>query len=534
MKKFIISIFMLLSFAALNVKAVENEASIGTTSYETLEMALKEAKEGETVTLLTDVTGNYELKTGITIDLNGKTITALGTKSIFTVNAKEKTINLKNGTLTGANVNGEGGAMLINYVDILNIDNVNFVDNKATQGGGAIKMYSGKVELLNSKFTGNSATVGGAIQVNARNGASVVRTYNTTFENNTAVANGGAIASSSGNVKNNALVILDNKTKILSNKARNGGAVWISGSNTNLNVINAVMDGNTATVDGGAIWSNITFSIESGKITNNKANRDAGAVYIYVGVDCDENVKIGKNVTITGNSAKGNGGAFLLNSYASHNGIVFTNEGSIYNNTASKIGDDIYSGGIGGNTGIILNLGNINPSWTLDCNHNVDGWYYDGYYAPENGEVNETKWNETDYAINAGKTVTGKVGLKAAHVNVGTVLIHFIDEDGNTLLEDITLTGLPSESYKSTSKEIEGYTLIEVKGEETGNYISRETIEITYIYQFTKGQGTIEEPILPTPEPIEPPHTSVNNSIYALIVLVNALGISVLLKKREN
>ena len=53
-----------------------------------------------------------------------------------------------------------------------------------------------------------------------------------------------------------------------------------------------------------------------------------------------------------------------------------------------------------------------------------------------------------------------------------------------------------------------------------------QTKKIINVYYKIDGQGVIE--------PIEPPHTSANNSIYALILLVNALGASVLLKKREN
>ena len=82
-------------------------------------------------------------------------------------------------------------------------------------------------------------------------------------------------------------------------------------------------------------------------------------------------------------------------------------------------------------------------------------------------------------------------------------------------------------------EDIEGYTLINTIGNETGKYTSSKTIEVTYVYQFTKGQGSVEEPVI-NPPVEEPPHTSVNTSIYALVLLVNVLGISVLLKKREN
>lgn len=76
-----------------------------------------------------------------------------------------------------------------------------------------------------------------------------------------------------------------------------------------------------------------------------------------------------------------------------------------------------------------------------------------------------------------------------------------------------------------TDKVKEGYTLETV--ENLPLVISEdESKNIINVYYKIDGQGVIE--------PIEPPHTSANNSIYALILLVNALGASVLLKKREN
>ena len=76
-----------------------------------------------------------------------------------------------------------------------------------------------------------------------------------------------------------------------------------------------------------------------------------------------------------------------------------------------------------------------------------------------------------------------------------------------------------------TDKAKEDYTLETV--ENLPLVISEdESKNIINVYYKIDGQGVIE--------PIEPPHTSANNSIYALVLLVNALGASVLLKKREN
>ena len=104
------------------------------------------------------------------------------------------------------------------------------------------------------------------------------------------------------------------------------------------------------------------------------------------------------------------------------------------------------------------------------------------------------------------------------------VRYYFNRELDETLTEkSVALYGDRITSY--TDKVKEDYTLETV--ENLPLVISEdESKNIINVYYKIDGQGVIE--------PIEPPHTSANNSIYALILLVNALGVSVLLKKREN
>lgn len=104
------------------------------------------------------------------------------------------------------------------------------------------------------------------------------------------------------------------------------------------------------------------------------------------------------------------------------------------------------------------------------------------------------------------------------------VRYYFNRELDESLTEkSVALYGDKITSY--TDKVKEDYTLETV--ENLPLVISEdESKNIINVYYKIDGQGVIE--------PIEPPHTSANNSIYALILLVNVLGASVLLKKREN
>lgn len=96
-------------------------------------------------------------------------------------------------------------------------------------------------------------------------------------------------------------------------------------------------------------------------------------------------------------------------------------------------------------------------------------------------------------------------------------LDEYLTEKGTALFGDkiTSYTDKVKEDY--TLETVENLPLV-ISEDESKNIIN--------VYYKIDGQGVIE--------PIEPPHTSANNSIYALILLVNALGISVLLKKREN
>ena len=100
------------------------------------------------------------------------------------------------------------------------------------------------------------------------------------------------------------------------------------------------------------------------------------------------------------------------------------------------------------------------------------------------------------------------------------VLDESLTEKGTALFGDkiTSYTDKVKEDY--TLETVENLPLV-ISEDESKNIIN--------VYYKIDGQGVIE-PI----EPIEPPHTSANNSIYALILLVNALGASLLLKKREN
>lgn len=211
--------------------------------------------------------------------------------------------------------------------------------------------------------------------------------------------------------------------------------------------------------------------------------------------------------------------------------ITISPNAQIYNNNEEIAGDDIYSIGIIDLAKVVnnkyLKLSTIirkNTQELNNCEDLINGWYVDSKNERWNAHDNDLLFIEE---VESGSYETS-LAIKAAHNLKGNVIIHFVDEEGNTLLSDKTLSGYANTSYITNAEEIDGYTLVKVIGDENGTFKANEAIEVTYIYQYTKGQGATEEPI------ITPPHTSSNGSVYGLLLLVNILGVSTLLKKKEN
>lgn len=74
----------------------------------------------------------------------------------------------------------------------------------------------------------------------------------------------------------------------------------------------------------------------------------------------------------------------------------------------------------------------------------------------------------------------------------GVVIINYVDEDGKPLQESETVEYYYYEDYETKAASFENYELIEVEGSEKGTIEQDETV-VTYIYQFTGGEGGEEE-----------------------------------------
>ena len=596
MKKIMIFIFacIISLFSISNVKAEDYVAKIGETNYATLEEAIKAADDSSIINLLGEGTLSFNPNKSLTFVGNGKisvkgsepwdsyrgVLTLKGSGVTFEweddtnswlMMALSGTINIEDGATMrfkfNSNSTATRNAIYMNAGSVINVKNGSHLEiiaetttNAKGQGiqldnanksfinvtGGSTFLIDGtnrgyvnspEIYVKDSKFTVRNCTANGS-----NGGKFTAINSEITFYNN----GGHGLSATTldvekSNVTTNknkfygisigSKMSVDSTSTIISNEngyGYTGGALRIQTSSATgyfaagakvtfiNNHRNAIENYGTTVFEDGVELS----------ITGNKEPKNGAGVFNGK----DGNLTLPINAIIMNNQSTELGGGVYNKGL-----VIIPNSVKIYNNHAGNAGDDIYNNGT-------ITFGNVGTDWYLDgkpdCEDLINGWYDDSTpYEMNDGTIMGGRWNahsENNHIklVNSGK-YEGMIAIKAAHNLEGKVIVHYVDEENSALLEDKILTGYEDDSYKTTPEDIEGYTLINTIGNETGKYTSSKNIEVTYVYQFTKGQGSVDEPVI-NPPVEEPPHTSVNTSIYALVLLVNVLGISVLLKKREN
>ncbi len=180
-----------------------------------------------------------------------------------------------------------------------------FYNNFAGTGGdgGVCIGTQSKGELTNCKFYGNtSEATSGAMMVSTM---AEVKLTNCDFTENYAASMGGAIYT------NPASQVTITNTTFRKNSAREGGAILCRG---NITMTGCMIEENTSTAEGGAVYGNINAAngsgvmrglvIEDSEIRNNTAGGKGGAFYMHMGCRLELH-----NCQVTDNSAAQEGGA---------------------------------------------------------------------------------------------------------------------------------------------------------------------------------------------------------------------------------
>lgn len=244
---------------------------------------------------------------------------------------------------------GVGGA--IGNTGILNVQGASFLNNStggnAGNAGGAIASFSDfnstpQVSIANSDFNQNRSPYGGAIRTSSE---TLLNVQGSGFQKNQAVNLGGAILA---NGVANITTTLFQENTALGTALSGGGAIYVQGTASRLNLSNSALlkneasiggaidsffpqaitidssliQGNIARTEAGAILSdrNSVLTITNSEILNNQSTQDGGALYIS-GQGRIENTSIRRNVSTNGNG----GGIYGIGDITIHNSNLVGN-----------------------------------------------------------------------------------------------------------------------------------------------------------------------------------------------------------------
>ena len=328
-------------------------------TYETLQAAIDEAKDGDTVVLAKDVTENISINKSITLDLNGKTLTGLGDDSVVTITGSDTEVTVtssaeEKGVITGGNNPSNGGGFSIQDATV-NLHNLSITENKAigdgggVTGGGGIYAKDANLTLDNVHVYENTADLeeheaadgGGILSL----GGALTIKNNSVIENNTAIDDGGGICASNTLVNIEASVIQDNHSLY-------GGGLYVTGKNSCTITQNTRIQNNRAEYMtpkqketefmvpiGGGIYcgDGLDLTIQNSTVALNIGGEQGGAIVAY---------SIGElildHAEITNNNATVGGGIFALCTAAANTHITLRNGSSINKNSATSFGGAIY------------------------------------------------------------------------------------------------------------------------------------------------------------------------------------------------
>lgn len=344
-------------------------------TYETLQAAIDEAKDGDTVVLAKDVTENISINKSITLDLKGKTLTGLGDDSVVTITGTETNVTItssaeEKGKITGGigskehdNLFGGGLFIVDATVKLENLivtknQTVGLSGNYARTGGGGIAAVNAAVTLNNVAVTENnrSAIINGGGSIFAEGGSLTIK--GSTIEGNSSNGTGGGIFAE------NTLVNIDTSFIQKNHTQNNGGGIYIANDRGICNqthpftfsekattmpegessISNTTIGDNIANGLGGGMYigNEICLRISNSTITGNRVEDSSGdgqgggiVGYSMGKLTLDHTV-------ITDNKADFGGGIYALCTAVANTHITLRNGSSINKNSATSFGGAIY------------------------------------------------------------------------------------------------------------------------------------------------------------------------------------------------
>ena len=308
------------------------------------------------------------------------------------------------------------------------IKNSEFLNNTITnQNGAAISNNKGQLSVENSTFKGNKAKDGGAVY-NGNSGN--ISAISGIFSNNTASNRGGAIYNAGSGTINKISAVFENNT------ADKGGAVSNAGTGSSGTMIieNSTFTNNHAVTDGGAIHNmaqgNITLKGNNVFAGNTKGDGVFNDIYNNGTITVAE----GSHLTLDGGISQAEGETGTITFEKDSHLTVNAGTTTIANNVVNKGAglDMIFANGFTGQQGYQLVSGSLDKEFDIS---NADNALFKIETTDTNGTYNVTKKaaaevaSATGASMNQASTIaavtngdTDNATFNAAADNISTLL----------------------------------------------------------------------------------------------------------------
>ncbi|WP_333658384.1 transglutaminase domain-containing protein [Methanobrevibacter sp.] len=382
---------------------------------------------------------------------------------------------------TGDNSYTVGGAVISQGSDNFKVINCYFENNTALTYGGAIGLRNNGLgaEITNCTFVNNFAPDGGAIYVLAS-----VTITGSTFKNNRASNNGGAIFTTGSNILNifgsffesnraingGALYITVptriNSSTFKSNLASNiGGVIFASGSN-GLNISNSKFESNRAK-NGGALYITVTTRITSSNFKSNLASSNGGAVY-------SKNILNISKSTISKNSAAYGSGVYSSSTLRVDSSSLLSNSAKFIKIVISAPNSAKSGSNVAIKSGLVYGDNVAGAFYTTNGNIFVNGKKSTvSNYSPDKKII--LKFN--------GKSVSGSAGSN------GIATFGLFVKVSKTTTYKATVSITQGSKIFSTSKSIK-FT-VDTKSNSNNNIKSASTVKIKNTASSSNDNGII-------------------------------------------
>lgn len=409
------AVLMICAMIPMSALADEKVAKIGDTEYSTLDEAIAAAKDGDIIELLADAEteAGFGLK-GIELTVDGKNHNIAFTgKTIYLAKAGdipseltfENCIIDMTQTVGTPTVSGESypwAAVVLNWDCKLNLVNTILdMDGSTVSGSTGVYMHPGAgMSLVDSTMTAENYAGNGFstddgnydVSVTLINSSMTLNKNRTGFNSNYVITakddSSLTVTNSRAHGSNGADYFIDNSKVLYDGNGSHGM------SSRNVVITNgSKVTSNNNRYYGVYVNGSGEFLVDSTSSLTTNYNGYAGLRLLPSDVKTGT-VESGARVIIDGNRSDGfynqrattfEEGSYLeiMLNYDSGNGggiyntgdLILPSDAVIYNNHASKSGDDIYSTGT-------ITVGEVGHGWALDgdpdCEHMIDGWYHDG------------------------------------------------------------------------------------------------------------------------------------------------------------